>query len=256
MLNILNEKTHAEKVIANGFQSKKRGLELFILAKYNRLICNMNKKDCKANLTKFCRDNIINYDLTNYYLIINKVISSAYKEDVKLFEINSIEFSSEELSYIKSLNISPKSKRVLFCLLCCSKANELSHQSKFCINIGIDRLKIMANLANRTCTINILHELSSNELIFVSDRGKIYLSFLNNSLIGVPQKFDFKSMDEFNTCGLWWEKYICNNKRVIKCKTCEVLIWKSSNRQIYCNNCSKEKVREKYIKYNKKRKVI
>ncbi len=256
MLNILDEKMYVLEIIANGFQSKKWGLELFILAKYNRFLKNMSKKDCKDDLIEFCNRNISDYNLTDYYLTLKKAINNAYKKDAKLFEIKSIEFLSGELDYIKNLAISPKSKRLLFCLLCCSKINELSHQSKFWINIGINRLKKMNSCASNSYTVNILHELLSNELIFINDKGSIYLSFLNNSFTGSPRKFDFKSVDEFNTCGLWWEKYVCKNKRVIRCTTCNELIWKLSNRQIYCNDCSKEKVKKKYIKYNKKREQV
>lgn len=256
MLNILDEKMYAEGIIANGFQSKKWGLELFILAKYNRFLKNMSKKDCKDDLTEICNKNIRDYNLTDYYLTLKKAIDNAYKKDAKLFEIKSIEFSSGELDFIKNLAIAPKSKRLLFCLLCCSKINELSHQSKFWINIAINRLKKMNNCASNSYTVNILNELISNELIFINDKGSIYLSFLNNNFTGLIRKFDFKNIEEFNTCGLWWEKYVCNDKRVIKCNACNMLVWKSSNRQIYCNDCSKGKVREKYIKYNKKREQV
>lgn len=251
MISIFNEYQYAQDILNNGFISEKKGLELFILAKYYRFECGKNKNECKNLLTDFCDKYIDNYKNGDFYRRVNSAINQAYKKDAKLLHIENIEFTDTELDYISKLNISDNAKKVLFCLWCCNKLNIKAGLSDRWIATTPTDLKNFCGLKSKSQILKISNELYRNDLIFVSDKWAINLTFLDNINADNFYIQKFKITD-FTTCGLWWEKY-SGNKKVRHCCGCDKLFVKSSNRQMYCKDCAKEKELEKYRKYNDKR---
>lgn len=250
MISIFDEISYANNILNNGFITNKKGLELFILAKYYRFECGKTKSECKNLLIDFCKRNVENYSNGDFYRKVNSAITQAYKKDVQLLNIKHIEFNDLELDYINKLHISPNAKKVLFGLWCCNKLNIKAGQSDRWVFTTPTDLKKFCNLQSNIKILQIINELYSNGLIFISDKWAISLSFLDNIDCN-DYNMEFKIVD-FDTCGLWWEKYL-GNKKVRHCCRCDKLFVKNSNRQSYCKECAKEKELEKYKKYNAKR---
>lgn len=255
MINIFNEEKYALNILKHGFISNKQGLELFILAKYYRFKKEKSKLECKNLLKQFCKIYIENSEQSDLYRKINSAINQAYDKKSRLLTIDYITFYDAELDYIKSLNISSVAKQVLFGLWCCNKLNIKSGQSDKWVNISYSELKKFANLSNCNM-VKIMNELYNNNLIFISDRCALCLIFLEDyynfhiNYNGVLCNTYY--IDDFTTCGLWWQKYN-GNKKIITCSECGVLTVRNSNRQKYCKDCSKKRELEKYGRYNLKR---
>ena len=267
MINIFNEEKYATEILNKGFIGNKQGLELFILAKYYRFKENKTKKECKELLIQFCNTQMEDYQNSDLYKKVNSTIDRAYSKDVVFLNINYIEFNECELSYINSLNISPAGKQTLFGLWCCNKLNIKAGQSDKWVNISYTELKKFSNLSSGNM-LKIMNELYNNGLIFVSDRCAICLTFLedynvyfdeyikeiyhNHKNKDVMPPIDSYCVEDFKTCGLWWQKFN-GSKKVIVCDDCGVLTVRNSNRQKYCKDCSRQRELEKQIRYNAKR---
>lgn len=267
MISIFNETQYALDILNNGFMSNKQGLELFILAKYYRFKEGKDKFECKELLKQFCETQVEDYKNSELYTKVNSTIKQAYKNNAHILEINHIMFAQSELDYINSLNISPICKQVLFGLWCCNKLNIEAEQSDKWVNIKYLELKKFCNLSNGNMT-KIMNELYRNNLIFVSDKCALCLTFLddyNNYIINSRRLFNTQPLSEeisyeaiasivypitdFTTCGLWWQKYN-GNKKIIECAECGVLTVRGSNRQKYCKECSRKKELDGKSLYN------
>lgn len=261
MINICNEKEYALNILENGFANiNKKGLDIFILAKYYKYQCKKNKKECKDLLVQFCRKYIDDYDNSDLYKNVNYAVNSVYSKDIKFLNIDYIEFNEYELSYVNSLHISPIAKQVLFGLWCCNKLNIKAEKSDKWVNVSYTELKKLCNLSNGNM-IKIMNELYRNNLIFISDTCAICLTFLEeyniyfNNVINdknIPSPINSYCIYDFATYGLWWRKFN-GDKKVIACNDCGVLTVRNSNRQKYCKDCAKERELEKYDRYNSKR---
>lgn len=255
MISIFDEEKYALDVLKKGFMSKKQGLELFILAKYYRFKCDKSKNECKQLLKEFCSSQISDYEHSELYRKVNSTIEQAYNKDAHLLDIKDIEFNQYEIDYVNSLNISPACKQVLFGLWCCNKLNIKAYQSDKWVNITYPELKKFCNLSNGNM-FKIMNELYNNNLIFISDKCALCLTFLddyNNYIIDKDiSLIESYYVYDFETCGLWWQKQN-GNKKIIICAECGKLTVRSSNRQKYCKDCAKVRELEKYERYNQKR---
>lgn len=250
MINIFNEEKYATKILNNGFISNKQGLELFILAKYYRFKHNKDKTECKILLNQFCKNQIENSEQSDLYKKINSAINQAYDKNAYFLTIDYIVFSQNELDYINSLSVSPTAKQVLFGLWCCNKLNIKAQQSDKWINITYPELKKFCNLSNGNM-LKIMNELYNNNLIFISDRCALCLTFLEdyNNKMDNAHTEPYYYVDDFTTCGLWWQKYN-GNKKIIVCGECGILTVRGGNRQKYCKDCARQRELNGKITYN------
>lgn len=252
MINIFNEEKYALNILDKGFMSNKQGLELFILAKYYRFKHNKSKSECKTLLNQFCNQQIENSEQSDLYRKINSAINQAYDKNSHLLTIDYITFYQSELDYINSLSISSVGKQVLFGLWCCNKLNIKAEQSDKWVNITYPELKKFCNLSSGNM-LKIMNELYNNNLIFISDRCALCLTFLEDyNNITKADTSAIYYIDDFTTCGLWWQKHN-GNKKIIVCAECGVLTVRGSNRQKYCKECARKRELEKYDRYNQKR---
>lgn len=257
LINIFNEEKYAINILKNGFISNKQGLELFILAKYYRFKHNKDKAECKSLLNQFCNKRIENSEQSDLYKKINSAIKQAYDKNAHFLTIDYIAFSQDELDYINSLSVSPIAKQILFGLWCCNKLNVKAKQSDRWINIAYSELKKFCNLSNSNM-LKIMNELYNNDLIFISDRCALCLTFLedynnkynvNMDNVSANTFAETYYIDDFATCGLWWQKYN-GNKKIIVCSECGVLTVRGGNRQKYCKDCAKRRELDGKIIYN------
>lgn len=256
MINIFNEEKYALSILDKGFISNKQGLELFILAKYYRFKQNKSKSECKILLNQFCSEHIENSEQSDLYKKVNSAINKAYDKNAHFLTIDYISFVEYELNYINSLSISTIAKQVLFGLWCCNKLNIKAGQSDKWVNITYSELKKFCNLSNGNM-LKIMNELYSNNLIFISDRCALCLTFLDDynnyiSNVGICHNGISTAIfyiDDFTTCGLWWQKYN-GNKKIIMCAECGVLTVRSCNRQKYCKDCARKIELNGKITYN------
>jgi hypothetical protein len=258
MISVFDEEQYALNVLKNGLNQNKKGLDIFILAKYYKFKCKNNKKECKDLLVQFCKTQVDDYDNSDLYKNVNYAVNTVYNKDIKFLDIDYIEFNEYELSYIKSLNISPVCKQVLFGLWCCNKLNIKADKSDKWVNITYSELKKFVNLSNGNI-IKIMNELYVNDLIFVSDSCAICLTFLDkyneyaNTIVAknknLPSPIDSYCIYDFTTCGLWWRKFN-GDKKIIACAECGILTIRNSNRQKYCKECARDKELNSKILYN------
>ena len=175
MISVFNEYEYANKILDQGFISKKQGLELFILAKYYRFECGKTKSECKKLLVDFCESQIKDYKNSDVYIKVNTALARAYKSNVSFLKINNIEFNDNELLYVKSLPISPIAQKVLFCLWCCNRLNIKAGQSDKWVLSTPNELKKICNLnLSKKKFLDIIYELHQNDLI-LNDQNHIHL---------------------------------------------------------------------------------
>lgn len=241
MVRILNEHDFAEKILKEGFLSKKHGLEIFILAKYNRFVLGLDKKANKAKLIEFLKTQLSNYDVTEYYKIVNKSISNAYKDKSVLLEIRNIVVTQNELDYIGSLDIEYDCKRLLFTLMCLGKIN---YMAGFINNFikTTNSFKDVKDFGNFDKTYKIIPTLTmlyQMGIIYIAQRGGLVLTFLENIL---PDNRVI-TIDYPTTIGYWYDKYN-GDKKIINCEKCGRLIKRKSNRQVRCSDCCREREKE------------
>ena len=71
MISVFDEEQYALNILKNGLNQNKKGLDIFILAKYYKFKLNKNKKECKELLVKFCKTQVDDYDNSDLYKNVN-----------------------------------------------------------------------------------------------------------------------------------------------------------------------------------------
>ena len=250
---------YAKFIIKNGFKTENIKYECSILAKYYKST-GLNKSEARSKIIDICNRSIKEFYYEMYYPLIESGINSGFKKDI--IQIDEIKFYKEELDYISSININYSNKKLLFGLLLTKKLNQAVSSSEklgFVFN-GNKRnyanLKRFSGLKNRTQKqINYMFaDLIDLELISIRDDDRKYLLFMEH--IQDSKELAFTASN-FETAILLFDSY--NDKyKVNVCEVCGEIFKVESVKhpyQKYCKFCQKEKELERYIKYNKKRRL-
>ena len=237
---------YAEKIIKDGFQTNFTTYELKILAKYYKYKDN-KPKERKALLYEFCEKNILSFNKVKYFKIINTALNHAANKNSKIIQIDSINITKNEVEYVNNLNVEYDHKKVLFCLFVESKLNILKYKMRYNEDCNgklfggakgsyYKDLSELAGLPQSVDINKIINHLSDAGLVTTINRGKIYLTFIDN--ITINEDIAFK-INTFDNTGMYFDYYNGSDK-VIKCERCEILVEKTVNNKKYCDSCSKE----------------
>ena len=187
-----DEISYAEKIYKdNKFQTKYIPTELKLLVLYYRDYLGLKPKERKIKLTKFCKDNIPNYNKAIHYKIINRVLQKGSNKKEKLIKVETLDIHKDEVEYINSLNVDYEYKKLLFAFLVQMRLNktvsELKNEKEYTsiyFKGGKKKYQNIKSMANVSSKINInddfINQLSQgdNQLISIIHSGLISLNFV------------------------------------------------------------------------------
>lgn len=126
-----------------------------------------------------------------------------------------------------------------------------------------EKVKTRLQMEKMTLSWNEYKDIIEEFMKKIFDNCKLIEEYENKSKIVTA--LDFLTEDNFYVGYIcksldgeilkWQKKYynIREHKKYSRCKQCGALIEKTSNKRLYCNNCSKARKLERYKRYNKKR---
>ena len=256
---------YAEEIISNGFTSKYIATELNIIAKYYKSL-GKNEDEIKQVLIDFCKSNLKGFNQAIHFKIINTAVKHSLNPKNKLIQIDKVDIIKNELSIIEAMDIPHDYKRVVFTLLALTKLNKDFGKIKngeiksSDFNFGghknyrelVATSKITFNKTKKSIVKNIhdlIRVLDEKGIVEITGNGKIKLLFM----YGIEEDDDIVfSVNDYSVIGFFYDLY-CGENRVKECESCRIPIKAKSNRQNFCEACSRDKKLEKYKKYNKKR---
>lgn len=256
------EKDYAEEILKSGFTSKYISSELKVLAKYFKYQGKL-EEEIKDGLRVFCEQHLKGFNEAVHFKIINSAVKYSMNPKNKLVQINEIEISVPELSFIQSLNITHEFQRVVFTLMVLTKlsrefvkqrdgevkSNDFYFGGHKNFRELVKAAKITFNKSKKSTVKNIhdvIHMLDDKGIVEIANNGNIKLLFMyeidssDNDLSLMVRKF--------SEIGYYYDLY-CDENRVKECENCCVPIKATSNRIRYCKVCSDDNWRE----YNAKK---
>jgi len=257
MILILNEKELLRKSLEDGYiDEKKTSNTVRILAKHYFSI-DMTKEQVYDSIDKFFINNYKKYNSVKWQKTFDNIISAVYKyKDHKLFDINSIEITENELTRIKSLeNI--KYEKIAFVLLVYAKIYNLMNKNELG-TVKIDQkyifsdAKIKENQYNQGKILHVFEELGLINHYRMVDCTDIKVNFIDNDSPIVLKITDFRNyVYEY----LRWKGeniYTCENEK------CGIVFLPTHNHYKYCQVCWKkirdQQNRDKALRYYHKNK--
>lgn len=259
------EKDYIGDILENGFMTKYVGSELKLLAKWYR-DKGMDSERIKDELQDFCKVHIKNYNKAIHYKIINSAVNYAKNEKNKLIHIDSVPISRLELDTIESMDISHDFQRVVFTMMVMNKLGKefirirdgVPGSNEYYFG-GYKNFRELVSLANITFNKkknsevknihDLVHLLDEKGIVEIGTNGNIKLLFMYGNYHGDVKFF----IHNFQAIGLYYDYYHGDNKiKICTHEACKVLFKSNSNRQEYCNECSKKNEAEKNRNYSRK----
>lgn len=250
---ILNETEIVNKTIEGSLKLPSKPSKVLRIIIKNMIINENSDDDIKElieNLLK--REYGKNYNKTYWNKYIKSTIKSLKKINNKMIDINSINIYKEELEKIKSLK-DIRLEKLAFALLVYCKINNIVNpllDNKINIQLGyiikeslIKRDNDSKILLNELYKKNFINQgnscdTTSIQILYSKKEGEV--EFIIDDLR------DFQPIT-------WYLEYRQGIKYK-KCQCCGKRFEVKGNNNSFCNDCSKDREKEKYIKYNKKRK--
>lgn len=289
MISVFNEKTYAEKIMKYGFLSYKIQFELKILAKYFKFVEEKPPKEVKEALIAFCERFMHGFNLNIHYSLINSTMNYLKSKKCKFIVIENIFVSEEFMQYFVNLDEDGDIKKFLFTLAVFGKIHkEIGYSEKFVSDFANFRsLRQSAGVKMYGSVYDNLNDLYNKGFLKMTSKSTINLLFLDNIPEGEPRYKigDFQNLglvfDIYTgvkrryccvKCGQTFEKkqikriehQLCNDclkkklllGKKINCVDCGKIVFLSSKnvKTSRCEDCQKNKDKEKYSKYNEKRK--
>ena len=242
MIDIFNEKLHAEEMLRKGFLSTNIKFELRILAKYYKFEFLKKDEDIKKILISFCETWLKGFRYEMHYSLINSAISYLNSKKCKHIIIDSIFISDEFVRYFNSLPLDDDCKKIMFTLGIWGKLNlELGYSEFFAYSYNDYRdLRDSSNINITGSIYNLIHYLYKEGYIRGCHTGAIELSFLKN----IPSGEEIYKISDFNNLGNWLDFYN-GAKGFYRCEKCGRIFKKNNtkaNSQKYCKICSKSNI--------------
>lgn len=221
-------------------------MTLGILARYWNYM-GYNKKEICNLLNSFMIANYKGYNPVKWDLTIDKLASKASK--YPLIQIDYICITKHELNTIQSINGKPL-QRIAFTLLCLAKFyNAVNDKNNNWVNSKINNIfkmaKVQASKTNKPLMINDLKNLGLIKYSAKVDNININVRFINNESEVILQIKDFRD--------LGYEYALYCGEKFVRCLDCERLT-RSNKTKKRCKECQEQADKQRYIKYNQKRK--
>ena len=241
---IFDEKRHAEEILKKGFKTKNKTVfETFILAKYYFHI-GIDESKVKQKIIKFYEKFQEDFNLDEYYKVINRTIN--YARNSKLKTDKEVQITQTELEVIQSLD-NLREQKLAFVMLVLYKFHNFNKYT-----ISLENLFTLSDLTtiNSKTRLQLLHKLTSKGFIDINTRGQRWVKFAekkSNQIVLI------RNFDNF----IWEYLNYIGEGKFKRCEECNVLIKKSTNhKNLYCHNCSKIKQREWDKKYKDGKKRV
>ena len=237
----MNEREYAESILSCKTTTKKPSEALSIIARY--LYTNGYKP---SEISQKLEDYIIRIDenasIPKWQKTIDKYVSNASK--YSLTEIESIPVTQSELEVIASIS-GAQLKRLAFTLLCVAKFyNENNAFNNNWVNKPDKEIFRLANIQTTSMKQSLmLNDLYSLGLIGYSnlvDNINVNVKFVDNDSEPILYISDFRNL------GYQYLRYI-GQGTFTKCKSCGLIMRKSSNRLKYCADCAADIDRMKSV---------
>lgn len=249
-----NEKQDIESMIKQGYVDESNYKSTIgKLALYNLKVLNLGREDNYDAIKEYMSLNARDFFEAEYQKIIYSEISSAKKRILR--DITHIDITKSELEKISSLNDIRKEK-IAFVLLATSKYYDaIKSSDSHYTNLTNSELCKMARITMRTSDRNsfmafIYLDGIVEKHIRPNSSGKkviIVSSDENDEVVMKLEEIDFQ---ELAYMYLNWK----NNGGFDRCIICGRLVKHKPNIK-YCEECGKIADKEKYIKYNAKRRA-
>ena len=240
------EHEYAATILNEGFQTRRFGREVRIVAVYCREVLGLRRDQCKQRLINLCEKYMDGFNYAKHYGMINYALKQAYVKKVQLLTVDDIPIYEGEITYIDSLSVGRDCKRVLLAMLVTHKLNKAvaelhgaENYTNICFGGGKSKyreLKTMSNIPpNVNISSQIIHELGERRLVNILHNGLISMDFIyNTSQTGEVAI----RITDFSNVGLYYDK-IHGDKRVKECCLCGGLYKPKTNNQRYCcGSCS------------------
>jgi len=252
------EKDYAEVLLKKGFTSNHINHELKILGKYYKSI-GKDKDEIKELIESFCKKYLKKYNRVTHFKMLNTVLTYVDKEENVLVQIDSVNITSNEVTYISSLDINYMHKKLLFTLLVLDKLNKRYNEirkgvvdSEHYFGGGAKYRELSSTSHvkfKRSQNIHIIiGELAKMGLLEIKNKGFVKLSFIYE----IEESNDAEIIvEDFQSVGLYYDLHTEQDK-VKRCECCKVPIKVKSNRSKYCEKCSVEISNEKNKEYARK----
>lgn len=283
---ILNEEKYAKDVLTgqrNDVKSIKQKIDL--IARYNHHVLHKNSDDSYSSIIKWLEKHHDIFSEHGYSNIISDCIKKAVKKP--FYNVDSVKITKKEMDLITAQN-NLRYEKILFVLLCMAKVQKVSHGFDNClISYNITELfkaaRVSVPVDERE---NILHEFLVMDLIGLpmkNDTKCLFVKFMDESeddivlelneqdcseLAYVYLKYTGQSkIDRCSKCG----KLIKHSKKFgDTCKGCQevtsdmkirwcidcgepIYLNNMNNRQLRCEKCQDVVNKDRYNKYNAKR---
>jgi DNA-directed RNA polymerase subunit RPC12/RpoP len=249
---IYSETHKAEEIINNGFPNKEINYgEMYVVAKYFRLVQGMGERKLENKLIEFCTKQSKDFNPVLDADYIKKWVRHAMKSD-HMREVDKLVITQAEMEKIKTIR-DLQHRKVLFALLVFAKSSAEKIAEKYFVNFS--RFKDVIELLDFRMTeptlINILSEFYALKLIVVYSPEKelIRIDFAkDDSPMALTIKQIDRSLEYYKTYFGGVSGY---------CADCGREIVKKSNSQVRCESCSilKKKETNKAIKTKKRNKT-
>jgi hypothetical protein len=203
---ILNEKKILKDSLEKGYIDKDKPTNTIRLLTKHYFSIDMNIDQVKYSINDFFSKNYPGYNSVKWQDIIEKIVKGIYKtKDYKLFDVEKVEVTNNELEIIKNIN-NIKLEKLAFVLLVYAKIyNKLNENDSNWVNAEHKHIFSDAKIAVKVKEQGeILHELFNIGLIETSKMvscTNIKVNFIDKNSDVVITIIDFRvSSISFNQC--------------------------------------------------------
>lgn len=255
---ILNEKELAEKIISEGNVYINIPFTANLLCRYLYHEKGMRKVKICEEVNNFLMDSEEEYDKDYWDSLIEKYSTKAKK--YPLVNIGNIKIYQSDMRVLSTLKLD-ESKVFFTCIILARYYEDAFQKDEGWVNTDPDDLYELSNLSGGKKKIySVLFSLKEKQLITYSKK-------VNNTNFKIeyePVNFNIVSeVTDIEDLGFQYER-ILNDKLIYRCKCCNRLTKlkvprkrgakQNIRKKQYCEKCGKLKEKERYIRYNKKRK--
>ena len=237
MINMYNEIEYAERIIKDGFVTRRKLYELSILAKYYFHI-GKTKNEVFDLLVKFCEEHMENFNKILYFDKLNNIVNTSKNSRIK--NIKFIGVNNNDMNIIESLP-DIEQKKVLTSIIVLCKIKHRTTGGKY-VNVKYSTLSRMSHLRTTSKIREVLRSLVQANLINICINGAI--EYLGDITDEDDYLFIVK---DFDNIGLYLMNYI--NHKYIECEECGKMMRKKNNSNKFCNECAKKRHRMSKLKY-------
>ena len=238
MISVFNEEEYAQKMIKNGFLSRKYRFELKVLAKYYLFSEKVDINHIKPILVAFCERFLSGFNMHIHYEMINATISYLTSKKCKYIILDGVFVSDEFVQYFLGLDESEDVRKFLFTLAIFGRINEqIGYGNEYIPSFNDYRdVKASAGIKIDGSIYVFMKPLRDKGFLDMNYKSVIRILFLDKIPTGEP----IYKIKDFKNLGLWLDFYQ-NKNGVHLCEKCGKLFKKRNPKafsQKYCSSCS------------------